>query len=255
MRACWQYLKKKDKEAEHNHFFPSISLDRWRVLQLQYKSAKDFILQYEWLGNMGTSKHCFGLVFDDHIGAVACYGPPVAPTKYHNILGEEISQKVYQLCRGASTYWAPKWAPSKLIASSLKLLSIRYGIRAVLAYADEMAGEIGTVYQACNAIYLGRTSPGGGKRYIINGHTYDPRKVVSKFGSRSRPHLLTIDPKFQTLPINPKHRYMFPLGSSKEKKEILLRIQPLIQPYPKRDVLSMGEQSSPSAQSALRLLG
>jgi hypothetical protein len=235
VNSCWQYLIKQEKEAENEHFFPSISFDKWEVIQMPYKTAKEFILEYEWLGNMGTSKYCYGLIIDRQISAVACYGPPVAPTKYQNILGKEISGGLYQLCRGASAYWAPKWAPSKLIALSLKELNIKYGIRAVIAYADEKAGEIGTVYQACNALYLGKTSPGGGKRYLINGHSYDPRKVVSKFGSRANSFIKTINPEFKTIQINPKHRYMFLLGNSKSKRELVNNLKSLVQPYPKRE--------------------
>ncbi len=231
-------LRKKTKEAENNHIIPDVDFDDWKIHQLAYKDAKDFVLEYEWLGNMGTSKLCFGLTFGEHLGAVACYGPPVAPTRYQSILGGQMSSKILQLCRGATSYWAPRWAPSKLICQSLRSLHSEYGTRAVLAYADEVAGEIGVVYQACNAVYLGKTSPGGGKRYVINGHNYDPRKVVSKFGSRARAHLLKIDPHFQTIPINPKHRYMFVLGNSRERREVLESIRPFIQPYPKRNVLT-----------------
>lgn len=231
---CWQYLIKTKIKEQDNNVSPEYDTHDVKIYPLTWKQAADFILNYEWVGNMGTSKYAFGLFLGGHLASVVCYGPLVAPSKYSNILGTEFSKSVIQLCRGASTYWSPKWASSKLISYSLKLLRKMTKANIVVAYADPDAGEIGTIYQACNAYYLGQTSPGRGKRYLINGHLYDPRKVVKKFGSRSRNHLLTVDPCFTTISIKPKHRYMFVLGSKKERKEILRRISPLIREYPKR---------------------
>ncbi|MBW2005556.1 MAG: hypothetical protein JRI72_13330 [Deltaproteobacteria bacterium] len=204
--------------------------------EIEWQEAKTFILNYEWLGNMGTSKYCYGLLFGNQLAAVVCYGPLVAPSQYSKLFDKDISRGLLQICRGASIFWAPKWAPSKLISSSLKMLKNRLGSELILvmAYANPEAGEIGTIYQACNAYYLGETSPGGGKRYIINGHSYDPRKVYKKFGSRKKEHLLKVDKNYSKEEINPKHRYLFIRGSSKKRKEILNQVRDLIKAYPKR---------------------
>ena len=235
--TCWQYSIKTRLKNQN----PSVVID-WdnndsQVLPLSWKEARDFIVIYEWLGNMGTSKYCFGLFLSGNLASVVCYGPLIAPSRYSNILGKDFSKTTLQLCRGASTFWAPKWAPSKLVSHSLKMLRQTIKVNAVVAYADPEAGEIGTIYQACNAYYFGKTSPGRGKRYIINGHSYDPRKVVKKFGSRAHKHLLNIDPHYKTAPIQPKHRYIFVVGNKKERKEILERIKPFAEEYPKRGKL------------------
>jgi len=234
---CQQYLVKTQILGKEPVDLTSVDTSEVKVVPIDWKEARKFITTYEWAGNMGTSKHCFGLFIADRLASVVCYGPPVAPTRYASILGKELSKSVMQLCRGASTHWAPKWAPSKLVSHSLKILRRAQRTNIVVAYADAQAGEIGTIYQACNAFYLGETSSGGGKRYIIKGHSYDPRKVVKKFGSRARGHLLRIDPSYKEIPIKPKHRYVFVLGSKKERKEILGRIKPLISEYPKRKTL------------------
>lgn len=231
---CWQYKKKKAIEIKENGNSPKIDLNKFEIKPINYKSAKEFIMEYEWVGNMGTSKYCFGLLFNNILASVVCYGPSVAPSKYSKTFGLENVNHLLQLCRGASTYWAPKWAPSKLITQSLKQLYKELGILVVVAYADPIAGEIGTIYQACNALYIGETVRGGGKKYIINGHTYDPRKAHKKFGSLIPDHLSTIDPNYSTIPIFRKHRYIFLLGSKKEKKQIFERIRHLVKPHPKR---------------------
>ncbi len=52
--------------------------------------------------------------------------------------------------------------------------------------------------------------------------------------SRAHDHILKIDPEYRTIPIQPKHRYIFVLGSKKERKDILYRLKPFIREYPKR---------------------
>lgn len=244
---CWQHLVQNRIEYQESSIPPEYDANSFQILPLSWKEAEDFIVTYEWLGNMGTSKYCFGLFLGGHLASVVCYGPVIAPSRYSSILGKHLSKSVMQLCRGASTFWAPKWAPSKLISHSLKILRRKLKVTIVIAYADPEVGEIGTIYQACNAYYLGKTSPGGGKRYIINGHSYDPRKVVKKFGSRAQKYLLRIDPSYKTVPIKPKHRYIFVMGNKKERKQVLEQIRSLTEEYPKR-IVNYGQSSSLDAK-------
>jgi len=232
--VCWQYRVKQAKQTENKGYVPLFDESNVAIGVIDYNAASRFILEYEWLGNMGTSKYCYGLLVNGELACVACYGPPVAPTRYSRLLGREYSKSILQLCRGASAYWSPPWGPSKLICRSLKLLFQEHNTRFVIAYADPRAGEIGTIYQACNALYLGMTSPGGSKRYFINGHSYDARKVGKKFGSRAHQHLANIDPNYGTVSITRKHKYLFVLGARTARKEIMARLKHLALPYPKR---------------------
>ncbi len=199
MEICWQHViniliegKNRDTRIRHN------GLGKWHFTEISYKEAKEFIEKYEWVGNMGTSKLLFALKFGQVIGSVVCFGPCVAPKKFSKIFSSNDRKKIIQLTRGATTYWAPKWCASKLISLSLRYLKENTPFRIVVAYADVDAGEIGTVYQASNAFYIGMSSPGGSKKYIINGRVYDPRKVGAKFGSRARDFVKEIDSKYTT---------------------------------------------------------
>lgn len=233
--VCWQYAIKKQKEEELFQLFqaphPSISPD---IQRISYQVARDFILEYEWLGNMGAAKYCYGLRFGDQLASVVCYASPVSAQSGKKMLGLIDQKDVLQLCRGASAFWAPKWAPSKLISTSLKIIAKEFGTLAVLAYADPHAGEVGVIYQASNAIYLGLTNPGGAMLYTINGRDYHPRTVHRKFGSRSADFLATVDPNYKTKKIHPKHRYLFLPCKQSQRKELLEKISGLIQPFPKR---------------------
>ena len=236
MKICWQHVVNMLIEEKHKNMRkPDNGLDEWRFTEISYKEAKDFIEKYEWVGNMGTSKFPFALKFGQVIGSVVCFGPCVAPKKFSKIFGSNDAKKIIQLTRGATAYWAPKWCASKLISLSLRYLKKNTPFRIVIAYADVDAGEIGTVYQASNAFYIGMSNPGGSKKYIINGRVYDPRKVGAKFGSRAKDFVKKIDSKFKTIPLKSKHRYIFIIGNRKEKAEHFEKIRDLVLPYPKRN--------------------
>lgn len=231
---AWQFLVKQRKAAEmHGQQF-RVSSGPGRVERIDFQDADRFIREYEWLGNIGAAKYCFGLWIGNDLAAVACYTAPAAPLAYHRLLGKDIGSAVFLLCRGASTYWAPKWAASKIISGSLRHLHREFGARAVVAYADPKAGEIGTVYQAANALYLGLTDSRGPGSYRILGQLYHARAVPKHFGSAREKVLRRIDPNYRRFQRTKKHRYLFVLGTRSERSVLVARIQHLIQHYPKR---------------------
>ena len=236
--ACWQYKIKCEKRLSNNGFIPDVDFSIFEIRKINYHVADEFIKEYEWLGNIGAASHCFGLYFENLLSSVVCYSPPVSPVFLQKILGRDISKNVMQLGRGASTYWAPKWGPSKLISSSLKLMYKEESTKAVIAYADPNAGEYGTIYQACNAYYLGMTDPGGAKIYIISGKKMHPRSVYRKYGTRKKSKIIKIDPDFRTIPIAPKYRYLFVLGKKRARDQVLEKVKHLIKHYPKRPKLT-----------------
>jgi hypothetical protein len=69
---------------------------------------------------------------------------------------------------------------SFVIAQSLKMLMNDFpNVKIVLTYAWEGAGHIGTIYQATNAIYLGKSAKGMHKyAYVLRGNTKNIRKML-----------------------------------------------------------------------------
>ena len=136
------------------------------VREIPYQQAKEFILKYEWLGNMGTTVRAFGLFFGDELAAVECFGHPGSePIK--EICGKEHADKVYWLARGARTHWAHPHSSSFLVNRTCRMMGQPWKTsdgrdmpakHVFLATADTDAGEIGTVYQASNWFYLGKAS-------------------------------------------------------------------------------------------------
>jgi hypothetical protein len=143
------------------------------------------------------------------------------------------------LARGACVHWAPPGANSKLIAWTCRLLARDTGLKLLVAYSDTDAGEIGTVYQAANWVYVGRGK--STTQFVApNGRIYDQKivydirfnggtlKVISWTAQRDA--LLVAGWREQQS--NPKHRYVYVLDKS--DTALVERIERMRRPYPKR---------------------
>jgi hypothetical protein len=204
------------------------------VCDIPFALAKEFIERYEWLGHIGSAKYCYGLIMHGTVAGVVCYTAPTARNAFANVLPLLDPDRIFQLCRGASAHWAPPYAGSQLISGSLRLISKTHGADLVIAYADPQAGEIGAVYQAANALYLGPTESRGPGKYVIMGKEYHARAVPKKFGTAKHAALLQIDPNYRRYQRTKKLRYVWATGNRKSRKAITSALAHLIRDYPKR---------------------
>lgn len=122
------------------------------VEEISKQEAENLILKYEWLQSMAMSTVAhYGLKVGDELLGVVCFssvGGPAGSVTYRDT-------PTICLSRGACVHYAHRNAASFLISRACKLASKKYGWKIFFAYSDEEAGEIGTVYQACNWWYLG----------------------------------------------------------------------------------------------------
>jgi hypothetical protein len=137
----------------------AVSFENATVREIDYQTAKALIVQCEWLGNMGTTDISFGLYFGEHLAAVECFGRTAGTKSAASVCGPEYAHMVKTLCRGACMHWAHPHSSSFLISAACRLMSER-GYHIFVAYSDAEAGEIGTVYQACNWIHVEPTKQG-----------------------------------------------------------------------------------------------
>ena len=175
------------------------------VREIPYAQAKEFILKYEWLGNMGTTARTFGLFFGDELGAVECFGHPKSEG-IKNVCGKEHADKVYWIARGACAPWVPdRGAASYLIARACEMMGTEWVTAkgrvmspkfVFLATADTDAGEIGQVYQSSNWIYLGKTTedrmfmkPGMKKERAQSYHTLVKGPIRDRSGRIAKPSM------------------------------------------------------------------
>jgi hypothetical protein len=182
------------------------------VKPINFITASNLIKKYEWLGCMPAMvKYCYGIYFDGNLGACV--------------------------------HWAHPHSASKLITSSMKLLPSQYKI--VTATVDEHAGEIGTIYQACNFTYIGSMRDNNPKvnsrkndRFgvKVKGKLYGARSIRQKIGTQKKEEILKYFPDAEFVPQASKKRYFYFLGTKTERKYHKKQIENQIKPYPKRNL-------------------
>lgn len=148
-----------------------------------------------------------------------------ASSEIHTPFGVHQSD-ICELCRVAlRRHDAPT---SRVVSTAVRLLRRQSpGLRLIISYADPEHGHVGTLYQAMNWLYLGRTNRGSLIR--INGRRTHPRTVGSRYGTRSidwlREHVALDAGHVRT---QPKFRYALPLDA-----EMRRQLSTRVQAYPK----------------------
>ena len=229
-----------------------VDISKAVVRRTTQKTAKAIIEEYEWLGCMAALNwFYYGIFFENVCGGVVCYGPEYSEnlgkvTREKGKAGADWSKygfegKMILLNRGACVHWAHPHSASKLIRQSMKLLPAKYEV--VTSTVDDLAGEIGTIYQACGFYYVGamrdankniNSRKGDRDAWIINGKLYGSRNLRQRFGTTSLEKIKKHHPDVKKIKQNSKGRYFCFRGSKKTKEKHRQTISHLIKPYPKR---------------------
>lgn len=122
----------------------------------QYSEIKTFIQKYEWLGRMPNRPSHFFISRLKENNVLAGIVIMSFPNMFSHLLGKENKDLERLISRGACASWTPKNLGSHLVMQSIHWMTKNTKYRMFSAYADPEAQEIGTIYQACNFIYLGR---------------------------------------------------------------------------------------------------
>jgi len=223
--------------------YPESDIKKAELDEVSYQDAKGVILEYEWLGTMGTTQRHYGIFYDGYLAGVVCFGYFQAMNTnkgghpYAPLIGEKYAKKGIQLTRGACCHWAHPHSGSKLIAYGLKRVE-KDGYKYCIAFSDPLAGEIGTLYQATNWYYLGFGKTKHYDVYTKDGKIWmNDRDFYKKYkfcGRKKMEKFVEDKPNLFVKERLPKARYIKLLGSKKEKKEMYSVLEPLIKPYPKR---------------------
>lgn len=125
----------------------------------------------------------------------------------------------------------PPNSESRVIGIALRALRRGRGrFRAVLSYADEAAGHLGTIYQATNFRYMG-AARNTGTRIRIGDLVVSPRSCNNRYGTHSLPRLRRLlgrDDIEYVATTTRKHAYVYPLTP-----DVAAWLDAHKQPYPK----------------------
>lgn len=220
-----------------------LNLGRSRIERVSFQYAKQIILKYEWLGRMSATRHHYALMDGTgwHPLGVVCIGGEncTGGDRTSQMLGVKFAELAV-LARGACTHFAPMHANSKLVSGALRLLrQDAPEKKVIIAYSDPRAGEIGTIYQACNWVCIGMTR--GASFRMVNeasGHSFDSAKIIvtaQKLNVRWKvAYEMYLAQGYAKVPQPPKWRYVTIL----DRRDALLRarVERMSVPYPKRDL-------------------
>jgi len=208
--------------------------------------------------------YSFGIFYDDILAGVVCYGPEYSENlgKIAREQGRPMANwqkygyegRMILLSRGACVHWAHPHSASKLIRKSMDLLPEKYAV--VTATVDDMAGEIGTIYQAAGFDYVGsmrvanpnvKSGPIDYRRgWVIAGKLWTARSIRQAVGNTRRADVLARFPDVQFTRQHSKERYFAFRGTKREKAKDRAAIAHIIKPYPKRAVGV--EETTPTPQ-------
>jgi hypothetical protein len=209
-----------------------------RVRPVSRTLATQIILRYEWLGTMVGTNYHYGIFFGMHCAGVCCLGLNGGGANMD--AAKELGltrQTMGYLARGACVHWAPPGTNSRLVAWTARLFARATGAKALIAYADTDAGEIGTIYQACGWIYIGVGSPTA-QWVAPSGRVYDQKlawNLAQQHGHTPGDYRVALRRAgWSQQRSNPKHRYVCLLDP--RDAALVARLRALRRPYPKRAV-------------------
>lgn len=223
-----------------------MSLQTAKIVRLSRSEAHAFMLEFEHLGNVGLGVWHFGMIVGERLACVLCFGVPCFSTN-RGALGELATKhgvRVLQLCRGGTSSRAPRNSPSRAIGLTLGVVQKELGDSIVVAYADPFYGEVGTIYQACNAVHTGWTEPKGQANYILHGRRFSAWTIRKMFGTRSLRLLKEIDPQVVVEQLRPKIRYVLIAAAGSRRRKLLKDLRRLHRPYPTREALGIASMKS-----------
>lgn len=240
---AWQYKMRKafaDEESVFKYWENyDLDIQKSKVEEVSVATAKNIIDKYEWLGCMPVGvKKCYGLFFPSKydntwlLGGVTVFSQEYAEnTGVWDKYG--FTGQIILLARGVNLHFCPKNANSHLIMESIKMLPEEYKV--ITCTIDPLAGEVGTIYQSCNFIYVGVMRQGKERTgCIIDNKLYGSRALRQKFGTQKKEVILERFPEARFVRQKSKGRYFYFRGDKRTKRDNFKQIKHLVKPYPKR---------------------
>lgn len=207
-----------------------MEFEECRVGKINSKLGKEFVIQHHYSHGIHNGPMCYGMYEKDILVGVCAFATPCSENVRSSVFGKQYKNRVTELHRLVLLDRMPHNSESWFISRSLKLLKInKPDLWGILSFADQTQGHVGTIYQACNAIYTGTSNKA--TFYIdIDGRLRHPRQNGINITSSKARQLGWIPTKREG-----KHRYLFLTPTDKRElrdMEEKLLLESL--PYPKQ---------------------
>jgi len=201
-----------------------------KVLPINSFEVEPWLLQKHYAKRMCPISYAFGLYDNDELVGVVTYGTPSSSPLRTGICGPQFGDLVVELNRLCCDN-QPNRA-SFLIGRSLKMLPKPL---IVVSYADMEQGHVGYVYQATNFIYTGLSAKRTDWRIKGQEHLHGATIADMSRGQPNRAQWMRekFGDDFYLKDRSRKHRYIFFLGTKKQKQQMVEALKYPVEPYPK----------------------
>jgi len=213
----------------------------YSVSSIKPDCVKEWFLKKHYAKRIPMIQFCFALYDDKRIVGVCSFGQTPSIQ-----LNQSLSNGLYnviELNRLIVDDDVKKNALSFFVSKCLKLLPSPL---IVVSFADIEKNHNGYIYQATNWIYTGLNA----ERFEWKSKTRPNlhyRNIAERFKGIDKSKVDDLYKK----PLSRKHRYVFFIGSKKQKKQMMSNLKYDVQPYPKGENKKYDASYKPNTQIQL----
>lgn len=204
-------------------------MSEYQVREIPKNQTHDLLLNVHYAKRIPPISFAFGLFKLEKLVGVVTFGVPASPPLCKGICGQEFRHLVLELNRLCLVNNA-KGEASRLVGASLRLLPKP---RIIVSYADTAQDHVGVVYQATNFIYTGKTKPR--TELAVKGLEHMHSKALSNLANKQELLKKYGDRVYQR-PRSVKHRYIYFIGSKKDRANFMQNLRYSVLPYPKSNL-------------------
>lgn len=211
---------------------------------------KEWLLKKHYLKRLPSITYAFGLFKNKILVGICTFGNAVPMQMKKSICGDKYMDLVYELNRLCTNDDLPKNTNSFFVSKCLKMLPKPV---IVVSYADKSVGHNGYIYQACNFMYSGESHTQ--KDWKLKGfEDKHSRTLMDEFAftkDRIKKLKQKYGDKLYQVQREPKHRYIYFLGSKTQKKLFKKYARFTEKPYPKGDNKRYDASYKPNIQLSI----
>jgi len=198
---------------------------QWNVVSIPSKQVYPWILHKHYAKRIPNIVYSYGLFIGSILQGIITYGIPASPSLTMGLCGEQYKDIVLELNRLCLDEGHDRNMASYFVAQTLRMLP-KPSI--VVSYADTSMDHVGYIYQATNFLYTGLSAKRTEWREIgLNTHS---RTVV---GNHSHEERVGNPDRFAQVDRPQKHRYVYFVGTRRDKKKLHNALNYAELPYPK----------------------
>jgi hypothetical protein len=218
-----------------------------RVIPIKKEETYEWLLYKHYLKRLAPISYAYGLYDESTLMGICTFGVPASASLCMGICGVDYADIVLELNR-LCVDTVPPNSLSFFVGRCLKRLPTP---SIIVSYADTNQHHIGYIYQATNWLYTGLSAKRTDCKIIGDEDTTKhSRHLFDKYGGINAIKEQYPD-KVHWVDRPQKHRYIYFLGSKKQKKEMRRKLKYQIEPYPKGDNQKYDASYQPKTQEVL----